>query len=84
MKKQRRGLNRCNVLYIILLYCINEVTKIKFKPTDTMYYMTDGNPWSVKQHNWKSEAKEDNKLGPSGPSDRRKLKVTANRDFLTK
>ena len=62
MKKQRRGLNRCNVLYIILLYCVNEVTKIKFKPTDTMYCMTDGNPWSVKQHNWKSEAKEDNKL----------------------
>ena len=35
---------------------------------------TDGNPWSVKQHHWKSEAKEDNQLSPGGPSNRRKLR----------
>ena len=26
--------------------------------------MTDGDPWSVKQHHWKSEAKEDHQLSP--------------------
>ena len=25
-----------------------------------MCWITDGDPWSVKQHQWKSEAKEDN------------------------
>ena len=39
MKKQRRGLNRYNVL-------------------------TDGDPWSAKQHHWKSEAKKDHQLSP--------------------
>ena len=36
--------------------------------------MTDGDPWSAKQHNWKSEAKEDHQLSPGGPSNRRKLR----------
>ena len=26
--------------------------------------MTDGDRWSVKQHHWKSEAKEDHQLTP--------------------
>ena len=39
-----------------------------------MCCMTDGDPWSVKQHHWKSEAKEDNQLSPCGPSNRRKLR----------
>ena len=34
--------------------------------------MTDGDPWSVKQHHWKSEAKEDHQLSTGGPSNRRK------------
>ena len=35
--------------------------------------MTDGDHWSVKQHYWKSEAKEDHQLSPGGPSNRQKL-----------
>ena len=42
--------------------------------TDTMCCITDGDPWSVKQHHCKSEAKEDNQLSPGGPSNRRKLR----------
>ena len=34
--------------------------------------MTDGDPWSVKQHNRKSEAKEDHQLSPSEPNNSRK------------
>ena len=26
------------------------------------------NPWSAKQHHWKSEAKEDHQLSPGGPN----------------
>ena len=39
-----------------------------------MFCMTDGDPWSVKQHHWKSEAKEDNQLSSSGPSNTRELR----------
>ena len=31
---------------------------------DTTCCMTDGDPWSVKQHHWNSEAKEDHQLSP--------------------
>ena len=41
--------------------------------TDTMCCVTDGDPWSAKQHHWKSQAKEDHQLSPGGPSKRRKL-----------
>ena len=34
--------------------------------------MTAGDPGTVKQHHWKSEAKEDQDLSPGGPSNRRK------------
>ena len=40
--------------------------------TDTTCCVTDGGPWSAKQQHWKSEAKEDHKLSPGGPSKRQK------------
>ena len=36
--------------------------------TDPTCCMTDGDPWSVKPHNWKSGAKHDLQFGPGGPS----------------
>ena len=36
--------------------------------TDTTCCVRDGDPWSAKQHSWKSEAKEDHQLSPSGPT----------------
>ena len=39
--------------------------------TDTACCMADGDPWSAKQHHWKSEAK-DHQLSPDGPSSRQK------------
>ena len=30
--------------------------------------MTDGDPWEARQHNLKSDSKEDHLLLPSGPS----------------
>ena len=41
---------------------------------DTACCVTDRDPWSAKQHHWKSEAKEDHQLSPGGPSNRRKLR----------
>ena len=32
--------------------------------TDTTCCVTDGDPWSAKQHSWKSEVKEDHQLRP--------------------
>ena len=40
--------------------------------TDITCFITDGDPWSVKLHHWKSEAKEDLQLCPGGPSNRHK------------
>ena len=40
--------------------------------------MADGDPWSVKQHHWKSEANEDHQLSPNGPSNRRRAPVQTN------
>ena len=42
--------------------------------TETTCCVTDGDPWSAKQHHWKYEANEDHQLSPGGPSSRRKLR----------
>ena len=40
--------------------------------TYTTCCMTGEDPWSAKQHHWKSEAKKDRQLSSGGPSAKRK------------